>query len=228
MPQTVSDVLTRAKRHLALLAKRADDPLVTPDPSDDAVLKGYLGDAVREVGTRTDHLATTTTPETTPGQPHVSRPPHIETIQDAYVHGASKSYAMKLYDGAEVSRAAQAPDADEGRPKFIGAHGNKLWLYPVPGAEYELSLQATMNGEHGSSAPADDTDPPTLNDLVDQLPPALDRALVAYVTGQWLEDRGEPELAGVEQQRFARDLRRHRIPSSRQRTHERSYNPLGI
>jgi len=227
MIQTAQEVLAQAKERIGMLAKRSNDPVLAASDDDNPILEGYLGDALREVATRTDRLETTTTPETVASQPHVPRPPHVDVIQEAYVYDSGTAYEMKIYDGGETARAAQAPDAESGRPTLIGDHGGKLWLHPVPDDQYELALTCTMNGEHGDSSPADDTEPPTLDGLMEQVPAELTRAVVAYVVAEWFEQSGEIEIAEADRARFERDLRKYGTKPNRQRTHQRPYMPLG-
>jgi len=227
MISTVSDVLTRAKTRIGTLAERSQDPTVAADDADDPQLETYLSDAFTEIAKRTDRLRTTSTPATVPNQAYVDLPPHVDVIEEAQVEDNGTSHELRVYDGAETARAAQSADAKDGRPKFIGQHGGNLWLYPIPDKEYELLLVCSMNGEHGSTAPASDTEPPTLDGLVDQLPPELSRAAVSYVVAEWMEDNGEFELAQSDRQRFERDLQKYETEPRQQRTHTRQYSPLG-
>jgi len=226
MLSTASDVLARAKTRIGTLAERGGDPTLSASDADDELLTDFLGDAITQIAKDTDRLETTTTPETVAGEPSVSLPPHIDLIQEAHVHDG-QAYEMKVYAGQEVARAAQAPGATSGRPKFIGQHGGSLWLHPVPDEAYELSLVCTMNGAYGSSSPTDDTDPPTLDGLVDQLPAELGRAAVSYVVAEWMADHGERGLAQSDRARFERDIDKYSGEPRQQRTHERTYRPLG-
>jgi len=225
--QTASDVLERVKRRIGRLAERVGDPSLTPNSSDDAHLQDYLGDGLRELAKKTERLEDTLALTTTAGQGYVLLPPHLDVVQEATVDDGGQTHEMSLYDGAETAHAVQSQSASSGRPKSIGSHSGKLWLHPVPDKAYTITLTAILNGEHGDTAPSDDSEPPTLDTLVEKTPAELERAVVSYVVAEWMADSGQPDAAQPERQRALRDFRKYGSDPNRQRTHERNYTPLG-
>jgi hypothetical protein len=227
--QTAQDARDRAKTRIATLAKRVGDATLTPSPSDDDQLDGYVSDALKAIAKKTDRLTATLSLQTVAGQAYIDEPEHVDVIQEAQVFDSGAGHELHLESGGEMARRAQAPDASEGRPHTIGAHGQRLWLFPVPDATYDLMLHVSQSGASTDSPqPSDDTVPPGLDALVAQMPAELDRALVGYVAAEWMVDSGEPEAAERDRARFVRDLERHDTDPNRKRTTTRPYNPLGM
>jgi hypothetical protein len=228
MYSSASDVLDDVKERVGRLAKRAQDPTLAPDSADDSELESYLKEALKEICGQTARIETTTTPQTTASQGYVALPSHIDHIQEAQVYDSGTAYPLDIAPGVEVAKAAQAPDATEGRPSCAGSHAGKLWLYEVPDAQYDLWIAATMNGATDPKPqPGDDTVPPGLDALTDRIPAELETALVAYVAGQWLKSDA-PELAATELKTFRSTTKRYDADPQAPTTSERPYNPLGL
>lgn len=231
---SAADVRDAVKTRIGRLAERAEDPTLMPSSADHDALDALLKDALTEIAKQTGRLETTTTPNTTAFQGYVELPPHIDVIEEAEIWEGGTAYDLGVQNGAEVARLAQSTDAEEGRPKYIGSHAGKLWLYPVPDDApalntYEMALTCKMNGAVSTNPqPNNDLIPPGLDALVDLTPADFDRALVAYVTSEWLADSGEVELAQRERARFGRDVQKYDTDPQRKTTQERPYNPLGI
>lgn len=224
---TSQEVLSRAKRRIGVLARRAGDEVLTPKAGDDPLLEGYLGDALGEIARRTGRLRTSIEVTTSAGTAQHERPPHLDTILDARVHDKGL-HEIDVDTGYKVRQAARSPTAEEGRPDSIGEHAGSLWLYPVPDAAYTIEIEAEVNGEVGDSAPADSTEPPTLDGLVALTPPDFDRALVAYLAAEWFTDNGEHELAQQSATRFETDVTRYESAPNQKTTTTRPHNPLNL
>lgn len=226
MLTTSNDVLSRARNRLGTLAERGADPTLSPSETDSEQLERYLGEGIAQIAKDTGRLGTTVTPQLSGGDASVPLPPHVDLVQEAHVYD-SQAHELSVKAGETVAQSAQAPGARSGRPSMIGQHAARLWLYPVPDKQYELSLICTMNGAYQDEAPGDDTGPPTLDQIVAQLPAELGRAVVCYVVAEWMSDNGEQGLAQNERARFERDVQKYSDEPRQQRTHEREYQPLG-
>lgn len=228
MLTTASDVYTQVRERIGVLARRFEDPLATPSDSDETELEIYLEDAISELTKVSNRYTQSLTLTTTPSQEWVQRPPHVDVIEEASVWDGGSAYVLDIEDGQEVARSGRAPDADSDRPECMGAYEGRLYLYPIPDAEYDLDLQVQLNGAAGSGAPAGPQDPPQLDTYVDRTPTELERALVAYVTAEWLRDTGMPEASQIPARRFERDKRRYQDEPVRKSATERPYKPLGF
>lgn len=248
--QTASDVYLQAKRRVGVLAKRGEDPQLALDDVHETMLEVYLKDGLREVAKRTDRLTASLTLSFSSGDAWMERPSHIDVIEEAQALDSGTAYDVSVESGAETARKARAPSPETGRPCEIGHHGGRLWVWPVPDGDYEIQIEAILNGEvpQGAFVNALTQPAPSLNSVsvsgaavtvsyqptsrldlvVAAVPPELERAVVAYVVAEWLSDNAERELAQKPRRRFERDLRKYDTDPMRDTTATRSYNPLSI
>lgn len=229
MLQTAQSVYDRAKTQIGKLARRAERSLLTPSEADEDVLKMYLEDALTEIGTETDRLSTSVKLTTTKGQPYVDQPPHLDVVRQASIYQSSTAYEVEVWDGSEIAQWSRDPAADSGRPDRMGAHEQRLYLYPVPDAAYTIDLQITMNGatsDNGSS-PSTPSEPPELDTVVAAVPAEFDRALAAHLVGRWFADIGEMELAAEPLETFRIKVEQYNDEPAAQATATRDYNVLG-
>lgn len=244
MLQTATDVYDRVRTEIGKLARRVQEELMTPTPSDEDALEIYVEDALAELATRTERFRDVIRTSTTEGQAWVARPPHMHRLDVVTVYDDDASYDLDKDDGRHISQWARAPDASTGRPTKIGAHAQRLYLYPVPDDAYPVELTITLNGHvepeptvwffyrstqlYPTTTTSADRRPPTLEEMIQRVPSELHRAFVAYVTSEWLLDIGRPNVAERPAQRYERDLRRYSSEPASPSTTSRDYNPLGL
>jgi len=228
MLTTATEVYDRVRTQVGKLARRAGRELMTPSNEDEDALELYLEDAISEICTITERMRTSVQLATVPSQEYVERPPYLFMVEEASIYDGGTSYGLEVESGPNVARWSRAPDADEGRPTHIGAHDGQLYLWPIPQTEYTVDLQITYNGLTADAAPSGPQDPPQLDTMVEQVPKELNRALAGYVTAEWLEEIGEPEVAQKAAQRFETDVRRFKDEPVHDSTATRPYRPLGF
>lgn len=247
---TAAEVYTQVKERIGLLANRGLDPDLAVDNADDGALETYLRDALREIAKRTGRLTASLTVEATPGQSWIDRPPHVDHIHEAQLVDGDTAVEVSVEQGPTTARKARAPTGKTGRPRCLGHHSGRLWLLPEPDQAYELRLEVSLNGEAPRTAFANglkvpvpaigavsvsgfdvtvNYTPRTILDVVTAaVPTELERALVAYVSAEWLSDHAERQLAQKPRRRFERDVQKYDTDPMRDTTATRSYNPLGL
>jgi len=225
---TATDVYESVRDRIGVMARRRDQSVPTPTEADHDLLKRYLSDGLSELGSRTDRLTDNVVIETAAGQAFLPRPPHIYTLDEATVQDGGTAYELDVTDGQEVAKRARQPDPARRRPQEIGAYAGKLWFWQVPDDTYTVDLQVQLSGEYSESTPVADDEPPTLDQYVTQVPKELDRALVAFVTSEWLDDLSQVELANKAFQWFESRLAKHQDEPIQQSTATRPYNPLSL
>ena len=225
---TATDVYESVRDRIGVMARRRERSVPTPTEADHDLLGRYLSDGLSEVGTRTDRLTHNVVLETTQGQAFLPRPPHIYTLDEGTVQDGGSAFDLDVVDGQEVAKRARQPNPTTTRPGEIGAYAGKLWFWGVPDGVYTVDLQVQLNGEYSASTPVADDEPPTLDQYVALVPKELERALVAFVTSEWLRDLSRVELADLALQWFESRLAKHQNEPIHQSTATRPYNPLSL
>lgn len=225
--ETATDLFDRVKASIGEAAKKDERSFPVPNAEDDDRLQALASDAISEIAKKTDRLTTAFQTVTTPGQAYLPRPAHVDVIDEANVFDGGSSYPLDVQNGHETAQLGRQPNPDEDRPNCIGAYDSRIWFYPVPDQEYTIDLYVEMNGEYSDSSPADD-EPPLFDDLVGKVPKDLERALVAYTSGEWLRLMGYPEIGQSYLQRFYRDVRSYDTEPIQQSRATVEYNPLSL
>lgn len=252
MLQQPQDVYDRVRRKIGVLARRHEMELTAPTEDDEVSLQAYLEDSLSELAVETERYRKEVTVRTSTNA-FVPRPDFVHHLHVAQIHHEGEAFDLDVTDGRDVATWSRRPNPETGRPTKIGAFGERLYLWPVPDQEYLIDMLCSLNGSTGSpgSAPvetetswfflrptqlfpfgstssASGPSPPTLGRLLGMTPRELHKAVVAYVTAEWLIDIGEPEIAADPEQRFETDLRDYDQEPIEPSTGERDYNPLGL
>jgi hypothetical protein len=227
MLTSLQDIYDQVLQRGGLLARRLEDPSVAPTPEDTDVLESYVQQGLTEVCVTTRRLTDTVTRTLQVGTAAYSLPRHVDRIREAVIEGPRGQVALSLEDGADVARAAEAPNVPKTQPARIGVHATKLWVHPVPDATYTLRLYVTQNGAFSTGTAGPD-DPPSASTVIASVPPELERPLIDYVLGQWFDDVGEKPLAEGLLEDFYTDLDDGTRDPHRNRQTTRTHRPLGL
>lgn len=226
---TAQEVYDSMRERLGIMARRRDQAVPTPNQADeDTLLERYLSDGLSELGTRTDRLTHNVQLQTMQGQGYVDRPPHIYTLDEAAIHHSGSAFPLTVTDGQELAKRARQPQPKTERPTEIGAYAGKIWFWGVPDDQYDVDMQVQLNGEFTASGTPAADEPPLLDTYVELVPAELERALVAYMTYEWLKDNGNGQLAETALGWFESRLAKHQNEPVHQSRATRNYNPLSL
>lgn len=150
---TLSDVLDKVKARAGLLARRADDPSLTPTDGDDDVLTSFIEDGLIEIASRTDRFEAQTTITTAAGTAGYGAPAAAAHVKSVTIGGDELDHAP-----GDLRAQATAPDATGGKPCRYAFSEGALWLSPVPDDAYDVTLLYALNGAFVTDADNDAPD----------------------------------------------------------------------